>query len=297
MGLAVGPGDTLWIGDWRNRRLTGFPRDGGEPRVVPYPRADVFPGGQLAVLDNGFLQVMGTATPPGEEAVGDPLIRMDRSLEPVDTLWIRPPAGVDRVELDMGEGRRIALALSQEFSPSFHWGALRDGGVVVADSVDYVFRILGPDGAVRRVVQRDPAARPTTDDDRRAARQALLEATGPSVTIDGASPGDDFQRRMAEARAEAMTFRERIPRIVRLTVDSRDRIWVGVSEDSAKVVERIDVYDAGGLLLGELRGIPFPDAFTGGDRILTTRTDELDVPQVVVVELRRASGEGPAGAP
>ena len=95
---------------------------------------------------------------------------------------------------------------------------------------------------------------------------------------------------MAEARVEAMTFEDRVPRIVALGVDRRDRLWVGVSEDSAEVVQRIDVYEADGTLLGELRGLPMPDAFSGPDRILVTRRDELDVPQVVILRVTESAG-------
>ncbi len=82
-----------------------------------------------------------------------------------------------------------------------------------------------------------------------------------------------------------MTFEDRIPRIVELSVDPRGRIWVGVSENVPGTVQRIDVYEPDGTLVGELRGVPFPQAFTGQDRILTSRRDELDVPQAVVMRV------------
>ncbi len=43
-------------------------------------------------------------------------------------------------------------------------------------------------------------------------------------------------------------------------------------------VQRIDVYEPDGTRIGELRGVPFPQAFAGDNHILTTRRDELDVP-------------------
>lgn len=48
-------------------------------------------------------------------------------------------------------------------------------------------------------------------------------------------------------------------------------------------MQKIDVYEPDWTPVGELRGVPFPQAFTGEDRILTMRRDDLDVPQVVVM--------------
>ncbi len=283
-GVTVGPGDTLWVNDLGNRRLTGYPREGGEPRTVPYARSDIFPRSRIAVLDDGLVQVVGALRGSPGEPVPEPLLRLDRDLQPLDTLWLPAPDQIDMVELDF-EGRTIIIGVPQTFHPEFHWRHLSDGRVVVADSADYVFRIIDHDGAVRRVVRREPPARATTDADRQAARDAILGELGFAVSIDGSGPGEDSRRRMAEARAEAMTFNDRIPRILELVVDRQDRIWVGVSEDSADAVQRIDIYRPDGTLLGELRDFPMPETFTGTDRFLTTRRDELDVPQIVVQRL------------
>ena len=287
-GVAVEAADTVWVNDYRNRRLTGFPRTGGDPRVVPYTRGDVFPGFRIAVWEGGFFQVVGEIGPPGE-AIPEPLLRLDESLEPLDTLWFPRPEPIDLVHLQV-PGREIVAGVPREFWPSFRWRALSTGRVVVTDSADYVFRILAGDGAVRRIIRHEPPARAVTEADREAARERALAESGFSVTAGGRGPDEETQRRMAEARVKAMTFGDRVPRIVALRVDRRDRIWVGVSEDSADVIQRIDVYEPDGTLLGELRGFPMPDAFSGPDRLLISRRGELDVPQVVI--LRVAEGDG-----
>lgn len=286
LGVAVGPGDTVWVNDPVNRRVTGYPQGGAEPRVVSYPRRDIFPGAQLARADGGFLLVIGAITIPGEP-IPEPLLRTDGMLEPLDTLWRPPPSPVDIVQLDMGD-RAFTLGLTREFWPEFEWRALPGpaGIAVVRDSADYVFRIIAGDGTVRRVIRRTPPARAATEADRQRERDRILNGElGFSVLMSGQGPDEQARRRMAEARVDVMTFEDRIPRIVALNVDPRGRIWVGVSEDIAKTVQRIDVYEPDGTLIGELRGVPFPQAFTGEDRILTTRRDELDVPQVVVMRL------------
>lgn len=292
-GVALGPGDTIWVSDVMNRRLTGYPRGGGDARSVPFPRGDGFPGSRIALWDGGFYQVAGAVSETPGETIPEPLLRLDPELHPLDTLWTPPSQPVDMVQLDL-HGRQIMIAMPQEFWPEFQWRTLSNGDVVVADSADYVFRILAGDGTVRRIVRRSPPARTATEADRQAVRDDILgeDGAGFSLSVNGNSPDEAGQRRMAEQRVEAMTFADRIPRIVGLQVDREDRIWVGVSEDSADVVQRIDIYDSDGSLLGELRDVPFPRAFTGSDRILTTRTDELDVPQVVVMRVN----EGAAAA-
>lgn len=285
MGVAV-TGDTVWVNDPVNRRVTGYPRGGGEPRVVSYPRRDMFPGARMARQEGGFVLTIRSIAVPGEP-ISEPLIRTDSALEPVDTLWSPPPSPVDVVQLDMGD-RAFTLGLTREFWPELEWGALPGpaAGVVVRDSADYVFRIIAGDGMVRRVVRRHPPARPATEADRQRERDRVLEGElGFSVSLNGQEADEQAVRRMAEARVEAMTFAGRIPRIVALDVDPRGRIWAGVAEDTAGVVQRIDVYAPDGTLIGELRGVPFPRAFTADDRILTTRRDELDVPQVVVMRI------------
>ncbi|MDX1674774.1 MAG: hypothetical protein R3314_08275 [Longimicrobiales bacterium] len=285
-GVAVEGTDTVWVNDLRNRRLTGYPRAGDDPRVVPYVRGDVFPGSRIALWEDGFYQVVGEIGPPGEP-IPEPLLRLDEQLNPLDTLWVPPADRIDIVELS-AVGMEVVVGVPQVFWPRFRWRALSTGDVVVNDAADYVFRVVAGDGTVRQIVRRDPPARPTTEADREAARERALEEAGFSVSVDGQGPDAEAQRRMAEQRIEAMTFADRIPRIVALRVDPRDRIWVGVSEDSADVVQRIDVYTADGTLLGELRDLPMPAAFTGTDRLLTTRKDELDVPQIVVLRITEA---------
>lgn len=291
--LDVGPGDTIWVNDLGNRRLTGYPRDGGEPRTVPYPEADVFPGGRIEALEDGFIQVRGAIGPP-DRPIPEPLLRLDAGLKALDTLWVRPPEPMVLAEIEV-DGGRLMLGLVPEFWPAFHWRALSDGQVVVADSADYVLRILGPRGDVRRIIRREPPARPTTDADREAVRDRIRRDADADGAAGEGGVARDRRRRIAEERLARLTFADRIPRIVDLAVDRADRIWVGVSEDSTDVVQRIDLYDDGGVLLGELRGVPMPLAFAGADRILRFRRDELDVPQIVVLRLegmtRAATGQ------
>jgi hypothetical protein len=288
-GVAIGPGDTIWVNDVMNRRLTGYPRDDGEPRGVPYARSDVFPGSRIAALDDGFMQVIGAVSQDGGP-VAEPLVRTDADLTPVDTLREPPPQQMDLVRIDLVT-QEFVMGMPQQFWPALQWRTLSDGGVIVADSADYVLRIFGPAGELRRLVIREPARATTEADREEVRRRVFAEAEdGGGIQIGGGPPNPSLARRIAEQRVEQMTFAEWVPRIVELQVDPSDRIWVGVSEDTPEEVERIDIYDPDGRLLGELRGFPFPAAFAGPDRVLTVRTDELDVPQVVILALEDDGG-------
>ena len=155
-------------------------------------------------------------------------------------------------------------------------------------TAEYLVRILGPDGAVRRILRRDPPARPTSDADREAfRRRTLADAdSGRGISFGSGGPDEAGQRRIAEERLEKTTYAPFIPRIRGIRVDPADRLWVAVTaEDDPFGTDRIDLYDRDGTLLGEIRGLELPAAFAGTDRLLSVRTDELGVAQVVVVRV------------
>lgn len=303
LGMVVGPGDTVWVSDISNSRLTGYPMAGGEPRSLSFPENSGFPSmGMAAVAGGHVLQFRPMFDfrrgPSGgfqmsrdgseEERRMLPLVRYDGGeLVGGDTLWTTPEPPTDMVQLEMGD-RLMVTMMAREFHPEFLWSAFPDGGLVVSDTAAYLVHFVGADGTVERVIERGPAPRPVTEADREAARERVREQSraGGGIRIGGAGPDEQTQRRMTEQRLEQMTFAELVPRIVRLGVDGRDRIWVGVSEDVADEVARIDIYDRDGRLVGELRDFPMPDAFLADGRVAVLRRDDLDVQQVVVLEIR-----------
>ena len=307
MSLAVGPGDTVWVADFTNTRFTGYPQDGGDPATVAFPEDAGIPGQRMAVLGDGFLTTFfqpfffrrnaggGMDMSRGGDQEGDertiPLLRLDRSLAPVDTLWqtVEPP--MDRVQLEAG-GRVMITMMSRRFYPDFQWDELSDGAVVVTDSAAYALHFVDPSGEMARTIFRQPAPRMTTETDQERAREQLREQSqGGGVRVGEGGPGQSVQEEMLRQRLEKMTFADLIPRVVELRVDPADRVWVGVSEESPDEVDRIDVYHRDGTLLGELRGVPFPDVFIGVDRIGVLRRDELDVQQVVILRIQGTGTE------
>lgn len=300
LGLTIGPGDTIWVTDFSNGRLTGYPQDGGAARTIPYRDDSGIPSPVVASLTDGFIQSFRPmpgfpgarqGAPGGAEegARAQPLLRLTGSLELVDTLWTMPEPPVDLVELQMGQ-RMMVMMMGREFAPAFQWQALSDGTVVLSDTAAYLLRLIGPDGALRRVIERAPAPRATTEADREAVRQRLRDEEregGTSIRMGGGGPDEATRRRLLEERLEKMTFASVLPRVISLRVDPRDRIWVGVAGEAPDSIGRIDIYEPGGALIGELRGVPMPDVFMGADRIGMLRRDELDIQQVVLLELSR----------
>ncbi|MGK7311597.1 MAG: hypothetical protein ACN0LA_05105 [Candidatus Longimicrobiales bacterium M2_2A_002] len=313
IALAVGPGDTVWVSDFSNGRITGYPQDGGDPRTIPFPGEGVIPGQRLQALDDGFITLMrpvfGIRMQAGRAQVarGDdegaeaqdrpvlPVMRLTDSLETVDTLWATPEPPMDVVQLEAG-GRVMVTVMSREFYPDFQWAGFPDGGIVVSDTAAYVLHFLDPRGRRVRTVARAPAPRATTEADRELARQRVREQSeGGGIRLGGGGPDEATRERMLEQRVQKMTFAELIPRIVDLRIDPEGIVWVGVSEETPGEVERIDLYDRSGALVGELRGVPFPDVFLGPDRIGVLHRDDLDVQQVVIMELGRTGDRVVAG--
>ncbi len=302
--LTLGPGDSLWIADFSNARTTIIPQGGGDPRSIRFPE-NTFPMYGMAVHDDCYVQALrmmrfdmgrgaGRSGPSADPGV--PLVRFAMDGTATDTLWTAPPPQVDRVELESA-GRVMVMVSARSFAPALDFDRFSDGTLAVNDTAEYLIVHVSPDGGIERWIQRAPPPRPTTDADREAERERVRaeeQGGGGGVAIRRGGGGGDAPDRnpLLQQRLEKMTFAEVIPRIVELAVDPRDRLWVGVSEETPGEVERIDLYDRDGAFLGELRGIPFPDVFMGPDRYGVLAEDELDVQQVVVYRLREGGLAG-----
>lgn len=277
--MAMGPGDTLWIGDQGNQRFTLLPVNRGDPSSVPLPGTSVSIGGKMAVDAAGALALLSSFNFRPGEAAGmppRPLVRFSREGEPGDTVWTFPAPATDIVTISSG-GNQLMMMMSQVFAPGFSWVRFADGGLALQDSPEYEIRFTDPAGHIRRILRREPAARPTGDADRQAVLDSLLTPPKEETRFDT----EEIRRQ----RAEATTFADLIPRIIEMRRDTRNRLWVGVSESTPRTIERIDVYDRDGALLGELRDMPMPDFFFGDGHAALVDSDELDVQRISVVRL------------
>jgi len=277
--MAMGPGDTLWIDDQGNQRLTLIPLDGGEPTSLAMPQSSRGFGGALSVDADGLVAMLSTFSfSPGsvEGMPPRPIVRLTRDGEVSDTLWTAPAPHTDLVTITTG-GNRLMLMMGQQFAPGFYWVRFADGGIALIETAAYEVRFVGPSGEPERVLRRNPAPRLVTDSDRQAYLDSLLAPPEEETQFDTAE--------LRRQRAEATTFADSMPRVVEMRRDTRDRLWVGVSEERPGTLERIDVYDRDGTLLGELRDVPMPDHFFGDGLAAIIDRDELDVQRVHVLRL------------
>ncbi|HEX7119311.1 MAG TPA: hypothetical protein VF212_11010 [Longimicrobiales bacterium] len=302
LALAIGPGDSVWVTDIGNRRYTVYPPDGGESRSIPLPEAAGFAIGDLAIRGGGPIQTFRAVRLPGRDgppAEGPPpepprtILRLGPDGAIRDTLWTTAPPAVDEVRSgSRAEGRLLMLRMPRTFEARQHWQALSDGALVVADTAEYVLRLVAADGTVVRRIDRELPARETTEADRELARERLRDQVarggGVRIAIGGRGGGGGVAgpspEQLLQAQLEAMTFAPVIPRITGVRVDPLDRIWVGVSLDEPGTTARIDVYDRDGGLLGELHGWELPDLFLGPSRAARLVRDEFDVQQIVVYD-------------
>lgn len=292
LSLALGPGDSLWVADFSNNRFTILPQDGGDARSIRFPE-NAFPASTPVVAHDRYTVADRTLMfSPGamdDTDDGIPVVAYAMDGAPLDTLWTAPAPKMDRVELQSG-GRAMVMLASRAFSPRLRFAAFSDGTLAVSDTADYLVALVNRDGTVQRWIQRDPPPRATTDGDRDAERERVRQqssrAGGPRIRV-GGGDDEDASDPLLEQRLAKMTFEDLIPRIVNLAVDPMDRLWVGVSEKTPDEVERIDVYDRAGRLLGELHDVPFPDVFLGRDRMGVLTRDELDVPHIVLYRITR----------
>lgn len=292
--MDMGPGDTLWISDRANQRFTLFPvtEPEGEVVSVPMPQAQQGLAGKISVDSTGVLGVMSAFSFRPGEAEGlppRPMVHLSRDGEPGDTLWTFPAPATDMVTMTSG-GNQLMMMMGQQFSPGSHWVRFSDGRVAVADGPEYEIRFLDAAGAIAeegatgsegaivdRILRREPAPRAATEADRQAVLDSILAPSEEETQFNTLE--------VRRQRAEATTFADVIPRIVEMRVDTRDRLWVGVSEDTPERIDRIDVYASDGALLGELRDVPMPTYFFGDARAAILDADELDVQQLHLLRL------------
>ncbi len=319
VALGLGPGDSLWVDDLGNMRIDVLPQGDGDARDIALDLSRGMPS-SFAVGRDGYVMAMrplpgGFRVGPSEpdtaaaqaprpaDAPTIPIVRMDARGAAVATLWRAPVPKEIETRSDNGGGATFAMRTPRAFEPQLRWGALPDGGIVVVDGAEYLLHVIDADGTERLRIRRDPPPRATTDADREAERDRIRSARalrgGPRITVavtnggapsvgasSGGGPIAPDVKALAERLARGVTFADVIPRVVGLRVDRRGRIWVGVSEEHANTVDRIDIYEPDGRLAGELRGLALPDAFTGDDAAAFLTLDEDDVQHVTLLRLR-----------
>lgn len=302
IGIALGPGDSIWVADIGNWRFVIYPQEGGEARNLAFANGPAMPGVGFTFRNGGVLhdfrqlQFMRMAASARSGAPSSPpqeapraVLRMTAEGTVLDTLWLSQPPAQD-VAQSGGSDNRMVMRMQRTFEPSLHWAAFSDGALAVSDTADYMLHLVDADGEVFRRIDRDLSARAVTEADKEAARERLRERSqsggGIRIMIGGSGGGGaqttTAAAALAEAQLQSMSFAPVIPRITGLRVDPMDRLWVGVSIDNAGETDRIDIYDREGLLLAQLTGQTLPLAFLGPDLAARVVRDDLEVEQILV---------------
>lgn len=303
--MAVGRDGAVVVADGASRAFVVYSDSGVFERQVPFAGEHGMPFGDLAMRPTGDLLTRGRGMvirmgTQGAEAPAEPDYVPVRVISPVDgsetvlyEAWLAPePEATDAETLEgenttiMIRGRRL-----EAFRPATHVAILPDGGLAVADSVDWSLDILAPDGTPRDVLRRPIEPRPVTDEIReleRERRLTQLEEGDSRVRLfgsGGAPAGFAEQiREMRRRQIETMAFADVVPVIYAVAADWEGRLWVRRSGQVPGEDGPIDLVGVDGTYFGTLAPGAFdmPRAFGPDGLAAWIETDEFDVPHVVV---------------
>lgn len=214
--VLVGAGDSLFVPDPRDRRITVFAADGSFGRVIP--TTSLPQGKSWLLLDDGSVLQRGSTTSRDEEgafAFWDAMMRVAADGTAADTLFV-----FDHAQTPIGGPGKIRIALIVN-NPS--WARLPDGRIVwSALDRDFLSVHDASGRVVGRYARRQWRTRPVTDADKEAMRELLrvkLRALGgdagaadspmveapplfPSITAVRAGPGGTiWVQRMGDVAA------------------------------------------------------------------------------------------------
>ncbi len=181
------------------------------------------------------------------------------------------------------------------FGPPLHLGVLPDGRVAVVDSVGYRVKLIGLNGGVTGVIEREIAPEPVTEAIQEAERARMIEgltgSTGSRIPpvfgmmLDGEAAEE--YREQTRAMIEDMVFAEEIPVVAGMAVDGGGRFWIARRPRGGTGDGPIDLMTPEGDYIGTLPpdGPRIPDAFGPDGLMAYIETGELDVPGVRVIRL------------
>ena len=181
------------------------------------------------------------------------------------------------------------------FGPPLHLGVLPDGRVAVVDSVGYRVKLIGLNGGVTGVIEREIAPEPVTEAIQEAERARMIEgltgSTGSRISpvfgmmLDGEAAEE--YREQTRAMIEDMVFAEEIPVVAGMAVDGEGRFWIARRPRGGTGDGPIDLMTPEGDYIGTLPpdGPRIPDAFGPDGLMAYIETGELDVPSVRVIRL------------
>jgi hypothetical protein len=269
-GLGYGPGDSLWVYDFGNRRFTVLTADGQLVRTMGLGGALSAVGAVGRLSDGSFVvrEYWSSGSRRGTVQSGlgrEPAAVAGYSSDgaTLDTIGLYPGR---EVYIGSENGRAVMSAplLARSASVAV-WG----DSVYVGDQERFEIRLYSRSGALKRIVR-------LLDVDLRVTQQDIERAVAARVA------GEPPERRSAlRAHLEAMDIPATRPAYSRLLVDSEGDLWV--SDYSSFPVEPTGwrVFDPEGHLLGSTS---MPDRFhvhqIGQNWVVGVWRDELGVEYV-----------------
>jgi hypothetical protein len=278
IGFGYGPGDSIWVFDYGNRRFTVLTVDGDVARTL--------------TLD----PTLSNVTSVGRLADGAFIVRelwssAGRGSAPIQLGLGRDPAAVARYTPDGAAMDTIGLFLGREIyvytengrgvmsTPLFAHvtsAAVHADDVYVGDQETFEVGVYSTNGGLRRIIRLPNVdLRLTRDDIERAIERRLASVA-------------EGQRTMMRTQLDAMDVPGTRPAYGRLLVDSQGALWVGDYAPYPEDPVLWRVFDASGRLVTALR---VPERFrvfdVGADWILGVWRDDLDVERVRLYHLRK----------
>ena len=273
-GLGAGPGDSLWVFDYGNRRFTVLSSDGQPVRTVSVGGAlsavgavGRLPGGKFVVKE-GWGSPRGGA--PRSGLTRDPVVvaKFTSDGSSADTLGMFPGREVF-VSVEDGRGVMSAPLFAHNAS-----AALLHDAVFVGDQERMEVGLYSADGELLRLVRVPDLDLHISASDIEEQKRQLLELQPPA--------------RRAEARnqLDGMDVPPSRPAYGRLLVGSDGSMWAAEHVRYPFIPRNWTVFGANGRLLGT---VVMPDRFTvfqiGFDWVLGVGLDELDVEHVRLYRL------------
>ena len=282
----VGPGDTVYVPDVGQQRVTRYGPEGEPVGSFPIPMADGIavkwmeaPGGDL------FQQSMIMAM-PNQPAV-EPrnlLLRRNSAGEIVDTLMVMPAGQT----MDMSSGQpRMTI-----FAPEPMWSLGPEGRLVFGNNSVYRLEVYDPEGELRTVIRKQRDQRPITESDQEDFRREIQEAWQAA----GMPP------QAMEMMSQAIHFAEYYPAYANIFAGPDGTVWVqGIQSPEAVRTAggAFDLQDLGGpewevfndegRLMGVVR-MParFSPLLFQGEHVYGVLRDDLDVQYATRMKVSRA---------
>lgn len=270
-------GDTLFVQDPNNQRLTTFRTDG--TFLATHQSQCCWFTSRLPVLADGRAMIMGPP-PPGIEVRGAYyLTHMDGRV--TDTLLMpaeQPGEEGDYWEVTRRSGQNVSISRINVPLRASEVMAVRPDGRIVRGRTDSYRLVIGTDlSDSTRVFAATAPTLSVTDVQRDSAYNATLERQR-----------DDWRDAFAEV-AKLSDIPSTWPVFTAITVDPANRTWVALPGDRGGF-SRLQVFSPDGVLLGD---VPMPangagifNGFWTGDRIYVGGEDDLGLPIIRVFRLR-----------